>query len=64
MTHSNIIDLDLIIVRLTDKAALVKGAEDADAIWLPLSQIELDGEPGAVGTVSLPDWMAQERGLI
>lgn len=64
MTRSNIIDLDLIIVRLTDKAALVKDTEDADAIWLPLSQIELDGNPGSVGTVSLPDWLAQERGLI
>lgn len=28
--------------------------------WLPRSQIEIDGE----GTVTLPDWLAREKGLI
>ncbi|MDE4303584.1 hypothetical protein PXK30_09795 [Phaeobacter gallaeciensis] len=64
MSRSNLIDLDLIIVRLTEMAVLVKGDEEADAVWLPLSQVETDGVAGSVGVVTMPYWLAQERGLI
>lgn len=59
-----LIDLSVIIVHQTDRAVLVKDAEDAGAIWLPLSLVEVDGEPGELGEVTMPEWLAQEKGLI
>ena len=35
--------------------------------WLPLSQVELDpadAGPGHSVTVAMPEWLAQEKGLI
>ena len=61
---STIIDIETIIVHVTDKAVLVKDSDDDDPVWLPLSQIELEGEPGEIGTITLPEWLAIERGLI
>lgn len=64
MTRSNIIDISVIIVHRTDKAVLVKDAEDTEPVWLPLSQVEVEGDPGQVGEITLPDWLAQDKGLI
>lgn len=64
MTRSNIIDLAVIIVHRTDKAVRVKDAEDSEPVWLPLSQVEVEGEVGQIGEITLPDWLAQEKGLI
>ncbi len=64
--RSNIIDVTVEIVRETAKAVLVHDGDESRAVWLPLSQIELsknDHSPG-VHTVSLPEWLAQEKGLI
>lgn len=59
-----LIDLSVILVHRTDKAVLVKETEDSEPIWLPLSQVEIDGEPGDIGEVTLPEWLAVEKGLI
>jgi len=64
LSRSSIIDLSMIIVYRTDKALLVKDAEDSDPVWLPLSLVEVEGEAGEVGEITLPDWLAQEKGLI
>lgn len=64
MSRSNLVDVEVIIVHQTDKAVLVKSDEEADGVWLPLSQCEVDAEPGSVGEVTLPDWLATERGLV
>lgn len=52
------------------KGELVQETEDAillvidgDEYWLPKSQIDYDGERGDVVTVSVPDWLASEKGL-
>ncbi|WP_165078855.1 MULTISPECIES: hypothetical protein [unclassified Desulfovibrio] len=52
------------------KGELVQETEDAilliiddDEYWLPKSQISYDGERGDVVTVSVPDWLAKEKGL-
>lgn len=58
---TRIIDISVIIVHLTEKAVLIKDAEDADAVWLPLSQVEVDE---ADNVVTLPEWLALEKGLI
>lgn len=64
MPRPEIIDLSVIIVHATARAVLVKETEDSEGAWLPLSQVEIDGEPGRVGTVTLPEWLAREKGLI
>lgn len=50
----------------TDHAILAsETGEKADAVWLPKSQIEIenDGHRNFI-TVSMPEWLAKEKGLI
>ncbi len=46
------------VVRKTDKSTLIE-TEDGTMVWLPTSEIEIDGD-----TMSLPDWLAKNEGLI
>ena len=65
MSKSNIIDIDVEVTARTEKAVLVHTGNKEEAAWLPLSQIEI--EPSGVGgieTVTLPEWLALEKGLI
>lgn len=63
MTKSNIIDLDLHLHHETEKAVLVSEDGNKDnAVWLPLSQIEIESESGYV-VVTLPEWLSLEKGL-
>lgn len=61
MTKSNVVDIDVIIVHQTERAVLVKESDGAEGVWLPLSQVEVDT---ADGVVTLPEWLALEKGLI
>ena len=65
MTKSNIIDLDVAIEAKTGKAVLVHTGIKEQAVWLPLSQIEIEptGFSG-IETITLPEWLALEKGLI
>lgn len=49
------------IVQETEDAILL--VVDGDEYWLPKSQIAYDGERGDVVVVSIPDWLASEKGL-
>jgi len=63
---SDLIDVAVIRHAETEKAILVSETEDKkDAVWLPKSQIEVenDGHKNFV-TVTLPEWLAKEKGLI
>lgn len=62
---SDIIDIDGAIEARTGKAVLFHTGNKSEAAWLPLSQIEVDetGVPGIV-TVTLPEWLATDKGLI
>jgi len=62
---SNIIDISVEVTARTAKAVLVHQGDKEDAVWLPLSQIEI--EPSGIAgieTVTLPEWLAQDKGLI
>ncbi|HCI98497.1 hypothetical protein [Sulfitobacter pontiacus] len=62
---SNIVDIDVEVSHRTEKAVLVHTGIKEDAVWLPLSQIEI--EPSGVAgieTISLPENLAAEKGLI
>lgn len=64
---SNVIDISVMLHHRTEKAVLVSDDGDRDnAVWLALSQIEIDPETMNGQTVEIvcPEWLAQERGLI
>jgi hypothetical protein len=61
---ADVIDIEVILVHETGGAVLVKAEEGADGVWLPKSQIEVDGDIGAYGEVTLPTWLAEEKGLV
>lgn len=62
---SDPVDLDVQVLHETDKAALVTLDVPEKGVWLPKSKIELS-ETGIAGimTVTLPEWLALDKGLI
>lgn len=63
--RSNLIDLTVSVLHRTERAVLVTDSIPEKGVWLPLAQIEL--EPAATGglhTLTLPEWLATEKGLI
>ena len=64
--RSNIVDVEVQLLRETEKAVQVSPVgTSAEAVWLPRSQIEIaPAETGTLYVVTLPDWLAQEKGLI
>jgi hypothetical protein len=62
---SNIIDIDAEVTHRTEKAVLVHTGNKEESVWLPLSQIEIQHSGvGGIETVTLPEWLALEKGLI
>ena len=62
---SNIIDIEVKVHARTDKGIRVSATgQQIDAEWLPLSQIEVQEVGGGLVTVTLPEWLALEKGLI
>lgn len=62
---SDVIDIDGAVEARTENAVLFHTGDKVSAAWLPLSQIEIE-ETGFKGifTVTLPEWLALEKGLI
>ncbi|MFH5773548.1 hypothetical protein ACHFJ0_04795 [Paracoccus sp. NGMCC 1.201697] len=62
---SDIIDIDVQLLHETEKAVLVTLDVPDNGVWLPRSKIEIE-ETGIAGihTVSLPEWLALDKGLI
>ena len=62
--RSDIIDIEGQIHAKTERAILFSDDGEKDgAVWLPLSQVEVDMRAGGAATVTLPEWLAVERGL-
>lgn len=63
---SNIIDIDVEVTARTGKAVLVHTGVKEQAVWLPLSQIEIEENAAFPGiwTITLPEWLALDKGLI
>ena len=61
-----LIDLALHIHIKTAKAILVSDDGDKEvAVWLPLSQIEMQPtNKNDICEVTVPEWLAKEKGLI
>jgi hypothetical protein len=64
-TRSNLVDLTLQLVQQTERAILVSEDGDPDkAVWLPKSQVEFEEVRPGIADVTLPEWLATERGLV
>ena len=67
--RSNVIDIQVIYHHDTHLAVLVSADEDeaSEMIWLPKSQIAYDDLPAVSGTIveiTIPERLAEEKGLI
>ena len=62
---ARIVDITVHIHHETEKAWLVSDTGDRDdAVWLPKSVVEVQDKDGFIAEISLPEDMAQEKGLI
>lgn len=63
---AEMIEVSVTFKRETDRAVLINDG-DKD-IWLPKSQIEVDGgeypEPGEVVDLLVAEWLAKDKGLL
>lgn len=61
-------DYTLRLLRETDASWLCDDGEDSDAleVWLPKSKCEFPGgcRVGQVVEVTIPNWLAEEKGLL
>lgn len=66
MSHkSNLKDLEVFLHHQTDRAYLVSlDGDKSDAVWLPKSQCEINGPVETYSTLTLPEWLALEKGLL
>lgn len=66
-THE-LIDLNMVLLHQTEKAILVSDTgESSRGKWLPKSQVEFafeDPKRRDLIVVTLPEWLAQDKGLI
>lgn len=67
--RSDLVDLLLFEHHRTGAAVLVSDdGEEKSAVWLPLSQVEIEAKPAKVGgneiMVTLPTWLAESKGLV
>lgn len=60
---SDLIDIELKLHHETEKAILVSVYEDSNRVWLPKSQIEFVLKPKGIVEVTLPEWLATDKGL-
>jgi len=61
-----LIDISCHLQHQTERAVLISDDGDSDrAVWVPLSQCEVEttSNPSIV-TVTLPEWLAVEKGLV
>jgi hypothetical protein len=66
MSRRELIDIEMQKHAETEKAVLVSDTGmHEDAVWLPISQIEMvpGPMPGMV-TVTMPEWLAIDKGLV
>ena len=61
---SDLIDITIIVKHKTERAVLIDDG-GIEPQWIPLSQCELSPDIGSnTHTLTLPEWLAQEKELI
>ena len=66
---SGLVDFEVQIKHQTSPAVLIFDPEDEDrikTIWLPCSQIEIEykDQSERLATVTMPEWLAIEKGMV
>lgn len=62
---SDLVDLELQLHHETEKAILVSDDGDREkAVWLAKSLIEIEPKRRGVVLVTMPEWMARDKGFI
>jgi len=56
--------IDICVEFLRDSGRAIKVSDGCVEEWLPKSQIEYDGEEGDTITITMPNWLALDKGLI
>ena len=61
---SDLLDVTMQLHYRTDRAILVSDDGDKEnAVWLPLSQVEVLPKNDGMVEVTMPEWLAVEKGL-
>lgn len=62
MSHDDMITIHADILQFTPSAVLIDC--DDNQVWLPISQIDFDGERGDTDVpITLPEWLGNDKGL-
>lgn len=65
MTDSRLIDVSVKLHYRTEKAVFVSDdGEEDNAKWIPLSQCEINSERDGILEMTMPEWLAKDKGLI
>ena len=65
MSKSDLIDVTVQLHMLTERAILVSDdGDEKKAKWLPISQCEVLKRPNGIAIVTMPEWLALDKGLI
>lgn len=60
-----LVDITMVRHTATDKAILASDDGDSDnAVWLPLSVCEVQKIKEDMVEITMPEWLAKEKGLI
>lgn len=64
--RSDLADLMVIYQHATERAVCVRETEDGQDVWLPLSEVEVEGDTrrGKAVTLTAPEWLLTEKGLL
>ena len=62
---SDLVDVTMRLHHSTERAVLVSDdGDEKKAAWLPLSQIEVAQRHGGTVEITMPEWLAKDKGLI
>lgn len=63
--RSDVIDIDVHVHVKTERAVLISETGDRDAAeWVPLSQVEVEMTSSHTARVTMPEWLAIEKGFV
>jgi len=62
-SNDNTVDLEVVIKRETDKAYLIDHGGEEE-VWMPKSQVRAVEKKGRTATMTVTEWIADEKGLI
>ena len=63
-SRSNLTDVTVQLHHETPKAILVSDGCGGDQVWLAKSMIEVEEKGKGIVEVTLPEWLAIEKGLV